>query len=77
VVTRVGRVGRHFDQGGARQLVSSLGGIYCDSSSSVDGGGLASIGEVWQGMGELVEEGEVQTRAIRLLGIFTTGCHLW
>ena len=72
VVTRVGHVGRHVDQGGARQLVSSLGGIYCDSGSSVRGGGSASIREVWQGMGELGKEGEVQARAIRLLGIFTT-----
>ena len=70
VVTRVGHFGRHMDQGRARQLESSRGGICCDSGSSVDGGGLVSIQEVWQGMGELGKKGEIQARAIRLLGIF-------
>lgn len=81
MVTRVRHVECHVNQGGAHQLVFAHGDIYCDSGSSVDGGGLVSIKEVWQEMGELDKEGEVQACAICLLRIFQVtiprvSCHL-
>lgn len=68
MVTRVGRVGRDVDQDGIHRLVLPHGGVYRDIVLSVGGGRSISIGEVWQGMGELGKEGEVQALAIRLLG---------
>ena len=76
MVTRVGHVECYVDQGGACWLVFAHGGIYCDSGSTVSRGGLVSIREVWQGMGELGKEGEVQAHAIRLLRIFQLLYHM-
>lgn len=48
-------------------LVFAYGGMHCDGASSVGGRGSILVESVWERVGDLGQEGQVQARAVRLL----------